>query len=255
MALDILLAQTPIRNENKIKELDYYLNLANKENINLAIFPEGYLNLNRNKDLLKQSIKIIKENKINTLLGVINSNQNSAYFVDYKGNIVGKYLKRCLFADEKEKFEGGKEPFIFNIKGYKISPLICYDLFFPELSRELMNLGVEIIPVLSTIREERRSLWYSVLETRANENNIPFLASCGIYKQNKLVGGSAIARPREKVIKIKGKGYLISKIEPEKYKKFRENESPLERGKNLFDKNIFGPYIKDIKLNLRNVKR
>jgi len=242
-----MVVQTPINNKDRVKELEFYLNIAAENNVDFAIFPEGYLNIIKDPDLLDKSLEVIKKEGINTLFGVISPNTNSAYFVDQEGKIGEQYLKRCLFGKEKERFERGKSPVIFNIRDYKISPLICYDLFFPEISRELMGLGVDVIPVLGIIRKERRGLWYSLLETRANENNIPFLASCGVSEENKIMKSSAIAKPRESVIKIKG-DYALSRIEPEKYALFKQEESPLERGKVLFDRNLAGPYLGDLKI-------
>ena len=52
-----------------------------------------------------------------------------------------------------EKTDPGKDPFVFHIEGVgAVGVMICYDLWFPEVARDLVNLGAELIlvPTMTT---------------------------------------------------------------------------------------------------------
>ena len=53
------------------------------------------------------------------------------------------YNKRHLFGmmNEGDYFKAGKDRLIIDFKGWKICPLICYDLRFPVFSRNNENFG------------------------------------------------------------------------------------------------------------------
>tara|TARA_B100000676_G_C17995661_1_gene797653 strand:- start:625 stop:1446 length:822 start_codon:yes stop_codon:yes gene_type:complete len=68
------------------------------------------------------------------------------------GKLVGRYRKRYPWTPY-EKTEPGREPFVFNIKNVgKVGLMVCYDIWFPEVSRDLVNLGAEllIVPTMTT---------------------------------------------------------------------------------------------------------
>ncbi len=77
---------------------------------------------------------------------------NTAPIFSPKGSLVGKYRKRYPWCPY-EKTTPGKEPFVFNIDGIGVvGVMICYDLWFPEVARDLTNLGAEmiVIPTMTT---------------------------------------------------------------------------------------------------------
>ena len=80
------------------------------------------------------------------------------------------YDKRHLFtlAGEHETFTAGKELLIFEWKGWKICPLICYDLRFPVWSRntDLYDLLIYV----ANWPDPRRQAWKTLLSARAIEN-------------------------------------------------------------------------------------
>lgn len=73
---------------------------------------------------------------------------NTAALIGPDGNLVGKYRKMVVTSGEAR---GGTTPGsgypVFETRLGKIGIMICYDLFFPEVSRELANRGAEIIAV------------------------------------------------------------------------------------------------------------
>jgi len=80
------------------------------------------------------------------------------------------YDKRHLFRmmDEHKPFQAGKERQIVELKGWRICPLICYDLRFTVWSR---NRGdYDTLIYIANWPEARRHAWSSLLVARAIEN-------------------------------------------------------------------------------------
>lgn len=79
-----------------------------------------------------------------------NDLENVAYFIDNKGEIVGKYVKKNLWGPtEREHLtsSGREEHVAFDTPLGKCGMLICWDLAFPEAFRELICQGAKIIIV------------------------------------------------------------------------------------------------------------
>ena len=86
------------------------------------------------------------------------------------GGHYSKYDKRHLFtlAKEHETYTGGTTHLITELKGWKIMPLICYDLRFPVWSRNTMNY--DLLLYVANFPERRRLAWQQLLIARAIEN-------------------------------------------------------------------------------------
>lgn len=86
-------------------------------------------------------MKKIAQSKSTTLLGSLIIKEGNSYFnriiVVNPSGIVGTYDKRHLFrmASEHLTYTPGQSKFVFEIKGWKICPFVCYDLRFPIWSR------------------------------------------------------------------------------------------------------------------------
>ncbi len=80
---------------------------------------------------------------------------------------------------------GGDELRLFELDGVKIGLLVCYDIQFPELSRRLVDAGVEVLLVPSLT--DRRGYWRvrHCCHARAVENQLfvcaaPLIGTLGI---------------------------------------------------------------------------
>ncbi len=80
------------------------------------------------------------------------------------------YDKKYLFslAGEDKIYQRGNEKLIVNYKGWKICPLICYDLRFPEWSRNYENY--DLLIYVANWPEKRSEHWKKLLAARAIEN-------------------------------------------------------------------------------------
>lgn len=85
------------------------------------------------------------------------------------------YDKRHLFslAGEHHKFTGGTKSLIVELKGWKIKPLICYDLRFPVWAKNNYSNGkydFDLLIYIANWPALRRDPWMSLLKARAIEN-------------------------------------------------------------------------------------
>ena len=72
---------------------------------------------------------------------------NSTPVFSSKGKLMGNYRKRYPWRPY-EKTTPGKEPFVFSIDGMgTIGIMICYDIWFPEVARDLVHMGAELIKI------------------------------------------------------------------------------------------------------------
>jgi predicted amidohydrolase len=82
-----------------------------------------------------------------------------------------KYDKRHLFrmAGEHQHFDFGNEKLIVEWKGWKICPMVCYDLRFPVWARNV-NLEYDLLLYVANWPAVRISAWDTLLKARAIEN-------------------------------------------------------------------------------------
>lgn len=80
------------------------------------------------------------------------------------------YDKRHLFtlADEHLTYTAGSRKLITDLKGWKVCPLICYDLRFPVWSRNTDHY--DLLIYVANFPAKRSAAWKSLLTARAIEN-------------------------------------------------------------------------------------
>ena len=108
------------------------------------------------------------------ITGSLIIHQNEAYYnrllwVQPDG-IILHYDKRHLFsmAGEDQVYTAGHERLIAEWKGWRICPLICYDLRFPSWCRN--TVGYDLLLFVANWPEPRRMHWQHLLKSRAIEN-------------------------------------------------------------------------------------
>ncbi len=129
--------------------------------------------------------------------------RNGAFFItqvvfDGDGNLVGHYDKLHIAqfgaSMEKEYFEPGKQILVFNVKGIRVSPIICYDIRIPELFRTLcIDHQVQLVLHCGAYyRDESFYSWRPFAITRAMEN-LTYLLS--LNRAGEFYGGSLFCLP------------------------------------------------------------
>lgn len=77
---------------------------------------------------------------------------NTTSVIDPEGEVIGRYSKMFPFTPLEQGVEPGDQFFHFDIEGVgRFGILNCYDMWFPETSRQLTASGVEVIlhPVMT----------------------------------------------------------------------------------------------------------
>ena len=94
---------------------------------------------------------------------------NRLLFVEPNGK-TSIYDKRHTFtlAGEDKVYKAGKERLIVNYKGFKICPMICYDLRFPVWARNTEEY--DVLLYVANWPEPRITAWDTLLKARAIEN-------------------------------------------------------------------------------------
>jgi omega-amidase len=87
-----------------------------------------------------------------------------------KNGTINTYDKHHLFSLIKEEryISKGKERLIIELEGWKICPLICYDLRFPVFSRN--DVDYDVLIYLANWPVKRIEAWDTLLKARSIEN-------------------------------------------------------------------------------------
>lgn len=94
---------------------------------------------------------------------------NRMYWVEPDGNY-RRYDKKHLFtyAQEHHHYSAGEERLVVEYKGWRICPLVCYDLRFPVWSRN--NVDYDLLIYIANWPAPRSEAWTTLLKARAIEN-------------------------------------------------------------------------------------
>jgi len=96
--------------------------------------------------------------------------ENRCYLVDeqHEPRWYAK-IKTFKFAGEHHKYESGRELRRWPVLGFQLTPLICYDLRFPELPRQMVP-ATDLIVYVANWPAPRVHHWRQLLVARAIEN-------------------------------------------------------------------------------------
>ncbi|GAB3823481.1 amidohydrolase [Pontibacter rugosus] len=124
---------------------------------------------------------------------------NRLYWVRPDGSYAS-YNKKHLFrmAKEHHTYAPGKERLIVELNGWKICPLVCYDLRFPVWSRNTGN-SYDLLLYVANWPKVRNQPWRTLLQARAIEN-IAYVAGVNRVgtdgNNHPYSGDSAIIHPK-----------------------------------------------------------
>lgn len=192
---------------------------AKEKGANLIIFPElsltGYLNRDLAYELAEfipgSSIhsleEIAKKENIHIVFGMPEKSKkanavlyNTAVLLGPDG-LIGKYRKMHLpthsVFEEKRYFRLGYEAPVFETELGKMGLTICYDMFFPEISRLLRLKGSQLIICISASPAVRSRFFEVFTAARALENTVflVYVNLVGVENGLQFWGGSRIIAP------------------------------------------------------------
>jgi len=208
--LEIVILQSDLVWENPIKNKDNFSkkirNITTK--VDLIILPEMFttgFTINTEKSAESMNGSTVKwmldlaDEKNALLMGsiVIKEKDNfyNRFIIAFPNGGLKYYDKRHLFSYAKEDkvYTAGKNKLIFEYKGFKICPLICYDLRFPVWSRNTEE--VDLIIYIANWPNARIMAWDTLLKARAIENlcYVVGLNRVGVDKNNLIYVGHSAA--------------------------------------------------------------
>ena len=124
---------------------------------------------------------------------------NSVQLIDAQGKSLCNYRKTHLFGDlDHSMFSKGPDAFpVFELNGWKLGLLICYDLEFPENTRRLALAGAELIVVPTANMAPYDFIADVTVRCRAFENQcyVAYANYCGHEGSIHYCGQSSIAAP------------------------------------------------------------
>lgn len=223
----LALAQMTSKREDKaqnIKKIEERVVEAKKQNADLIIFPElsltGYVVRDQIYELAEtipgpstQKIEeIAKKHAIHIIFGMPELSEktratifNTAVFVGPEG-LIGKYRKMYLpthsVFEEKRYFRPGYHAAVFDTALGKIGLCVCYDLFFPEVTRLTRLKGAQLIVAISASPAVRRNYFEIITAARALENTafLAYVNLVGVEEGLQFWGGSRVVNPAGDVI-------------------------------------------------------
>ncbi|MEF8879718.1 MAG: carbon-nitrogen hydrolase family protein [Candidatus Thermoplasmatota archaeon] len=202
--------------EANLKKMQKYIE---KEEADLYVFGEttltGYPCKDELRDLaepidgpsIKKMKKIAKEKDAYIIFGMPTKNKevkglvrNSAVLIHPNGKVdsydkwflptFGPFEEK-IFYDEGEKIE------VFDTKFGKIGLIICYDIFFPEITKALTLQGADIIVCISASPNVSQKYFETLIPARAIENTVfmVYVNLVGLQDNLSFWGGSQAYDP------------------------------------------------------------
>jgi len=183
--MKVALIQSSLFWENPTANRSYFEQKINaiKEQVDLIVLPEMFttgftMNPSAVAETMQgetimwlQSLAKAKNSAItgSLIIAANNNYYNRLVFVFPSGEIQF-YNKRHLFtlAGEDKVYTAGKEKRIIEYKGFKICPLICYDLRFPVFARNVEDY--DLLIYVANWPKTRTNAWDILLQARAVEN-------------------------------------------------------------------------------------
>ncbi|MEY4767865.1 MAG: hypothetical protein RL637_504 [Pseudomonadota bacterium] len=155
------------------------------------------------------------------------------------GEQVARYDKIHLFdvnlPDSQEQYresltiEAGEQPLVIHSPFGRLGIAICYDLRFPELFREMLDLGMEVLVIPSAFTAKTGAAhWEVLLRARAIENLCYVIApnQGGFHLNGRhTFGHSMIVDPWGVILESHktGSGFITASIDLERLEKVRTN--------------------------------
>lgn len=183
--MKIALIQTSLAWENPMENRSH---LAQKitgfmEDVDLIVLPEMFSSgFTMNPKEVSESMQGETVSWLQHLAKAKNCAITGSLVIEEKGNYYNRlvfvfpngdiktYDKRHLFslAGEDQFYKAGAEKLIVEYKGFKICPLVCYDLRFPVFSRNVENY--DVLLYVANWPKPRVNAWDILLKARAVEN-------------------------------------------------------------------------------------
>jgi len=226
--IKIALAQMSSKREDKranIAKIEEITSKAKAQGADLVIFPElfltGYLVRDQIYELAEtvpgpstqKVVQVARKERTHIIFGMPELSEktkatifNTAVLIGPDG-VIGKYRKMYLpthsVFEEKRHFRPGYQAGAFDTPIGKIGLCICYDIFFPEITRLIRLRGAELIVCISASPAVRRNYFEILASARALENTafLAYVNLVGVEDGLQFWGGSRLVGPTGDILK------------------------------------------------------
>ena len=216
MKINIGIFQYEMQDESPLEKIDRLAALLNeKPQLDLVVCPELFISGYGSLEKIKEYSEISNGKYANTIASLSKKTStaivygypeikgdslfNSAQLFDFKGSSIANHRKKMLppTADESKIFTPGQDSSIVSINGIKIAIVICYELEFPELIRDLALQDVQLIICPTGQSSNWPAAALHNCRTRAFENGIfvAYANSTGMLNDINFMGESKIIGP------------------------------------------------------------
>lgn len=211
--------------EHNLNVIKRNIRQAKDRDANLVVFPELALTGYTCRDLvyelaepvpegpsIRRLEEVTKKEDVHVVFGMLERSEkaraalyNTAVLLGPSG-FIGKYRKTHLPThsafEEKRYFRPGYQAPVFETDIGRLGLIICYDVFFPEITRLLRLKGSQLIVCISASPAVRREFFEVLTVARAIENTayLVYVNLVGVEDGLQFWGGSRIAAPNGKLI-------------------------------------------------------
>jgi predicted amidohydrolase len=249
--------------EQNMQTLERLTTRAAKDGAKLVVAPECFAVLGPDNEKLKiaeplpeggpilaRCQKLARELKIELVLGGFWEKgeqpgfvRNSCVFVGAEGAVNAVYRKVHLFdvdlpdgtkLEESATVEPGDEAVVTDSVAGRMGLTVCYDVRFPELYRQLVDLGATVfaVPAAFTLTTGKDH-WHVLLRARAIESQCYVLAAAqtGHHHGNRNSYGHALIVDPWGVVLAEcgeGEGIAMAEIDPDVTARIRKSLPSLE---------------------------
>lgn len=234
--MKIGLAQMDIVWEDKRENYDKceeIVKTASKHRVELVVFPEMTLTgfsmaVEKIGEADDESLKLLSslavKYNISLVFGYVKrtgeKGENIQAYIDCKGKILYQYSKIHPFSygGEDKFYLCGNQIEQVDINGFCVTPLICYDLRFPEIF-QIVSDKTNLFIIIANWPKTRSAHWISLLKARGIENQSYIVAVNRIGDGNGIEysGDSMIVSPNGDIVNCvyAREDLLIADIDPD----------------------------------------
>jgi len=183
--MQVTLVQAPLIWENPKSNRNYFEARINSitENVDLIVLPEMFTSgFTMNPEHVAETmegetitwLKVLAKARKCAITGSLVIAENGNFYnrlvFVFPSGAIQFYDKRHLFtlAGEDKVYTSGNQKIVVDYLGWKICPLICYDLRFPAFSRN--SEDYDLLIYVASWPKIRTNAWDALLKARAIEN-------------------------------------------------------------------------------------
>ncbi len=101
---------------------------------------------------------------------------NTAPVINPEGEVIARYSKHYPFLPYEKGVAGGDQFVVFDVPDVgRVGLMICYDMWYPEMARQLAWMGAEVIIVPTLTNTNDRHIELAIAQTNAAINQVYLL--------------------------------------------------------------------------------